>query len=141
MARPPRDPHAAILSTQFLRAITFHGTTIALVSLATFWWARSAWPEGATTMAFMTLALAQIFHLGNARGAQPVLAFAQAFRNPWAVGAVALSLALQVAAVTVEPLAGVLGVAPLGTREWMVVAGLGLVPAVIGQAVKAVAAR
>jgi Ca2+-transporting ATPase len=142
MQQPPRDPGAALLSATMLRSIGGYGGLIAAATLGAYGWGlASADVARATTMAFMTLALAQIFHLGNARGAQPVLAFAQAFRNPWAVGAVALSLALQVAAVTVEPLAGVLGVAPLGTREWMVVAGLGLVPAVIGQAVKAVAAR
>jgi hypothetical protein len=46
-----------------------------------------------------------------------------------------------VAAVAVEPLADVLGVIPLGPREWAIAVALGLVPAVVGQALKAASAR
>jgi Ca2+-transporting ATPase len=137
MRQPPRDPDAALLSTPMLRAIVGYGALIAGAALGAYVWGLGqAEPAGARTMAFMTLALAQIFHLGNARGAGPVVAPAEALRNRWAVGAVALSLGLQVAAVAVEPLARVLGVVPLSSREWAVAVGLGLVPAVVGQALK-----
>lgn len=142
MRQPPRDQGAALLSGPMLRSIAGYGALIAAAALGAYGWGlASADVPRATTMAFMTLALAQIFHLGNARGARPVLAPAEAFRNRWAVGAVALSLALQVATVAVEPVARVLGVVPLGAREWAVVVGLGVVPAVVGQVLKAISAR
>ena len=55
-------------------------------------------PARATTLAFMTLALAQIFHLGNARSPGAVLAPRIALRNPYAIAAVIGSASLQLAA-------------------------------------------
>jgi P-type Ca2+ transporter type 2C len=137
MRQPPRDPGAALLSGRMLRAIAGYGSLIAGAALGAYAWGLAgAGPERARTMAFMALAFAQIFHLGNARGARPVLSPARALRNRWAVGAVALSLGLQIIAVAVHPLARVLGVVPLGAVEWAVALGLGMVPAFAGQALK-----
>ena len=86
----------------------------------------------------MTLAFAQIFHLGNARRAKPVVHPRYAFANVSAILGAALALGLQVAAALVEPLASILRVAPLGRQEWFIVLALGLVPAVVGQALKRV---
>ena len=52
----------------------------------------------ATTMGFMTLALAQIFHAFNARSRRQS-AFAQPFTNAWLWAAVLACLVLQLAAV------------------------------------------
>ena len=49
----------------------------------------------------MTLALAQILHLGNARSHTHVLRPRRAFANPYAVAAVLLSIVLQL--ITVYP--------------------------------------
>ena len=68
MRQPPRDPDAALLSAPMLRAIVGYGALIAGAALGAYVWGLGqAEPAGARTMAFMTLALAQIFHLGNAR--------------------------------------------------------------------------
>jgi len=56
--------------------------------------------------------------------------------NRFALGAVVLALVLQVLAVTVPPLARVLRVQPPDARDWLVVLGLAVVPAVLGQARK-----
>jgi Ca2+-transporting ATPase len=138
MDRPPRDPRAALLSPSFLRAITFHGAAIAAVTLVAFWGLPSAGAAHASTMAFMTLALAQLFHLGTARSHEPVLAPARVRANPWALGSVALVLALQFASVAFEPLRLALHTTPLGAREWMMVVLLASVPAIIGQTLRAV---
>jgi Ca2+-transporting ATPase len=84
-------------------------------------------------MAFMTLALAQTFHLGNARSQDAVLSWRQVVSNPIALGAVALVIGLQVLAVHFAPLARVLHTEPLMARDWLVCLALSLVPAVIGQ--------
>src|SRR5690606_28414807 len=74
MRRPPRDPQEAILSARFVRAISLYALLITAVTLAAFLWALGGGdPARAITVAFMTLALAQTFHLGNARGTEPVL--------------------------------------------------------------------
>ena len=61
----------------------------------------------------MTLAFAQLFHLGNARSETPVLDLKRALANPYAIGALAFSIALQLLAVVRGPLARMLGVVPL----------------------------
>ena len=90
----------------------------------------------ATTMAFMTLALAQIAHLGNARSASPVLRLRGAGANPYAIGAVCLSVGLQIATMYVDPLPRLLNVTPLDARQWLVVVGFALLPALAGQGLK-----
>jgi magnesium-transporting ATPase (P-type) len=85
--------------------------------------------------------VAQILHLGNARSLDPVLHPARVVANPYALLAVALSIALQLAAMYVEPLARVLGVRPLDLAGWALVLGLGAIPAVVGQARKLWRAR
>jgi hypothetical protein len=55
---------------------------------------------------------------------------------PYAIGAAALSIGLQVATMYVDPLPRLLRVTPLDADEWLVVAGCALVPAVAGQALK-----
>jgi Ca2+-transporting ATPase len=137
MRRPPRDPQEAILSRAFLGSILFYGGLITVSTLATFVWALGTGSHArATTIAFMTLALAQIFHLGNARSGTAVLGIARATGNPYAVGAVALSIGLQLVALAVPPIAQVLRLSPLAMSDWVVVVAAAAFPAVIGQAIK-----
>ena len=84
----------------------------------------------------MTLGLAQIFHLGNARSPQHVLHPAKAFANRSAVLAVALAIGLQWVSVAVPGVARTIGVTPLDAITWVVVIGLAAVPATVGQVVK-----
>ena len=136
MQRPPRSPDEAILSRPFITSILFYASLITAATLAAFLWALDGSAQHASTVAFMTLSLAQIAHLGNARSSDPVLSPTRALANPFAVAAVALSAGLQVAAVSFDPLAHVLRLVPLGPRDWVVVVALAAVPAVIGQVVK-----
>ncbi len=139
MRRPPRAPRTAILSGSILRATVTYAVLIASSALAAFSWGLVRWPDDPTraiTLAFVTLGVAQIFHLGNARSAGPVVTARRALSNRHALGAVALSLVLLWLAVSWGPLARTLGAQPLTVPEWAVVAGLGLVPGVLGQAFK-----
>jgi Ca2+-transporting ATPase len=134
MRRSPRDPERAILSVRFLRAMGFYATLITTVTLAAYAWGlQSGDPAKAVTIAFMTLALAQLFHLGTARSRGPVIAWRRMTANPWALGAVPLVIALQILSVQWPPLATVLKTVPLDRAEWMVVAALSVAPAVVGQ--------
>lgn len=63
-----------------------------------------------------------------------VLSPSAALANRFALGAVVLSVLLQLAAIYVEPVALALRVVPLGPVEWVVVLACSAVPAVIGQA-------
>jgi Ca2+-transporting ATPase len=136
MERPPRDPQEAILSRAFLSSVVLYAGLITVSTLVAFLWALRYVPAQATTIGFMTLAFAQIFHLGNARSSGTVLRLASALSNPYAVGAVVLCVALQLAAMYVEPLADVLRVRPMGVRDWFVVLGCSSLAAVFGQTLR-----
>jgi Ca2+-transporting ATPase len=136
MDKPPRAPDAAILSHRFLRALGFYALLITLATLGAYVWALGS-GDGprAVTIAFVTLALAQLFHLGNARARGAVLLIRHVISNRWALAAVPLVLSLQVLAVHWQPLASVLETRPLTASDWMVVLAFSALPAVIGQAV------
>lgn len=135
MRRRPYDPGEEILSGEFLRRIAFFSVLIMGVTLAAFVWAISTGtPSRANTVAFMTLALAQTFHLGNARAREHVLLWHRAVANKWAVWAVLVTIALQLLAVYLQPLAVILKVVPLDWSDWLVIVPLAALPAVVGQA-------
>jgi Ca2+-transporting ATPase len=139
MQRPPRDPRKAILSTGFVASIGFYALLITAVTLGAFMWALGNGggdTARAVTVAFMTLALAQTFHLGNARGGL-VIRWRRMSANLWAVGAVALTMAFQLAAVYFSPLARVLNIVPLRAQDWQVIMPAAIIPAVIGQLIAA----
>jgi Ca2+-transporting ATPase len=141
MARPPRRPDEALLSGAFLGRILFYAALITAATLGAFVWALDAAPDRAGTVAFMTLALAQTAHLGNARSESAVLRPRRALANPYAIGAVLLTVALQLLAILFTPLADLLQLTPLGTTEWLVCAGGAIAPAVIGQTVAVIRGR
>jgi Ca2+-transporting ATPase len=139
MRQPPRDPRAALLSGGMIRETVVYGALIAACALGGYAWGAHVAPGGAgraSTLAFLTLALAQVLHLGNARSSGPVLSWRRASANRWALGAVVLAVALQLFAVYYPPLARVLEIEPPGARDWLVVVTLAMVPAIVGQAAK-----
>jgi Ca2+-transporting ATPase len=132
MQRPPRDPQEAILSRAFVISILWYAAMITAVTLASFWLALRTAPHHASTIAFMTLAIAQIAHLGNARSDRDVLAPRRAIANRFALLGVAVALGLQLL-TTAGPLARMLDVAPLSASEWLSVIFWGALPAIVGQ--------
>ena len=139
MRQPPRDPGEAILSGELARPIIGYALLISVCTLGAFSWGLAqdrAGPAYAGTLAFMTLAFAQIFHLGNARSTSPVIMPERALSNRYALAAVLLTFGLQVMAVSLDPLAQVLGLSPLTGKDWSIVVGFSLVPAVVGQVIK-----
>jgi Ca2+-transporting ATPase len=140
MRRAPRNPQAAILSRRFAGQIALYAALISGSTLATYVWALAYAPTHAVTMAFMTLALAQIVHLGNARNDRAVLRPALAVSNPYAIGAVVVSVALQVAPAGIDSLGAILDVVPLSTVEWTVVLVASAITALIGQTIRLMSA-
>lgn len=137
MQRPPRDPHEAILSRRFLVSVAGYGLLITVSTMTAFVWALAHAPERATTIAFMTLALAQIAHLGNARRDDSVFNLRGATSNPYALLGAGVAILLQALAAFFTPLSEILRVVALEPFDWAMVVGLGLLPAVIGQVIKA----
>ena len=140
MRRPPRDPSAAMLSKRFILDVLLAGGVITASAVAVFLWLLRDGTVVAQTGTFMTLALAQVLHLGNARSQDAVIGIARMTANVYALLAVALSVGLQLAAMYVPPLPKLLHLVSLEPSQWAAVLVASLVPALAGQAVKALRA-
>ncbi|MGE5833273.1 MAG: cation-translocating P-type ATPase [Acidobacteriota bacterium] len=141
MSRPPRRPDEAILSSRFLARIFGYGVLITLAALAAFLWGLGTSAAHASTVTFMTLSFAQIAHLGNARSEREVLSPGRAGANRFALAGAAISVALQLIAALLPPLATLLHLTSLATTDWIVIVALALAPAVIGQGLKVLRPR
>jgi Ca2+-transporting ATPase len=142
MKRPPRDPKESLLPLRFIVLIVWQGLLLTSVTLVAFgigmhWHGDDG--DGlrrATTMAFMTLALSQVFHVFNARSQTRSAFTDRLFTNAWLWGAVGMCLALQAAAVYVPILQRVLRTVPPTLPEWGVIAVCSLLPVVVVELVK-----
>jgi Ca2+-transporting ATPase len=144
MKRPPRHPKEPLLTLRFVSMIVWQGLLIAVATLLAFGVAmRWHGTEGvglrqATTMAFMTLALAQVFHVFNARSQKRSVFTKRLFTNLWLWAAVALCLILQVAAVYLPLLQKVLHSMPPTVSDWGVIAACSLMPVAVVEFVKVI---
>lgn len=142
MTRAPRNPQEALLTPKFIGLIAWQGMLLASVTLLAFgigmhW--NGTDPAGlrrATTMAFMTLAMAQVFHAFDARSQNRSIFGRSLFTNAWLWGAVAICLLLQAAAVYLPILQTVLHTVPPTLAEWGVIAGCTLLPVAVIELIK-----
>jgi P-type Ca2+ transporter type 2C len=137
MAKPPRDPSEAIVNRRCWILIGIFGTFITMTTLgafacALFWLGLESGP--AVTVAFLTLALAQLWNVFNMRDRDSGLLRNEVTQNGYIWGAIALCLGLIGLAVWFPPLAALLGL-PNPGRAGLVLAGTAsLVPLMLGQA-------
>lgn len=142
MKRPPRDPQEALLTPRFVGLIIWQGLLLSGVTLLAFgigmhWHGTKG--EGlrqATTMAFMTLAMAQVFHAFNARSQRRSAFTSRLFTNGWLWAAVAICLILQAAAVYMPLLQKVLHTVPPTLSDWGLIAACSLIPLAVVELVK-----
>ncbi len=138
LKHPPRDPKEPILSRR-------HWITIAAQSLA-----LTAGTFGAlalarlglgldgssvVTVTFLTLALAQLWHVFNMKNRRSGVVLNEITRNPWIWASFALCAALLAVPPYVPPLARVLGLVPPSAAMWTVILAMSLAPLVLIQAV------
>lgn len=144
MQRPPRNPAEPLMTPAFGWLIVWQGALLAGSTLAAFavgmrWYGVEG--EGlrhAVTVAFMTLAMAQVLHAFSARSRTRSALRSRLFTNGWLWGATAICLALQIAAVEVPLLREVLRTVPLSWADWGLVAAGALMPLAVVELVKLV---
>ena len=86
LRKPPRDPKQGILTKAFLKKIFAYGILIAAVTQAAFYVGLENGPQAASTMAFVTLTLARLFHGFNCRSEKGI--FRIGFTtNKWSIAA------------------------------------------------------
>jgi Ca2+-transporting ATPase len=147
MSRPPRDPREGLVTPGFAGLVAWQGAMLAALTLLAFWlglrW-HGADPEGArraSTMAFLTLALAQVVHAFNARSQRRSLFASRLFANRWLWAAAGVCVLLQVAAIAVPLLRRVLHTVPPTGREWAVISACSLAPLAVVELAKLAARR
>ncbi|MBY0512004.1 MAG: cation-transporting P-type ATPase [Rhodospirillaceae bacterium] len=136
LARPPRPPKEPILSVGQWRAVALYGAAISASTLfalvvSTEWLALTA--EQATTVSFLTIALAQLWHVFNMRSRRSGFWRNAVTENPLVWYALALSLGLILAAVHMPVLATALQIAPIELEGWALAIGCSLLPLIGGQ--------
>jgi Ca2+-transporting ATPase len=133
MTRPPQNPHAPLLSRRLVLISGGYALLIAAATLTALLWGLSETGgdriqafRHAGTLTFMTLALAQVTHLVNARHLPGDVGPRRI--NWYVVAAAGLAVALQLATVYVSPLARVLAVTPIDLTDIAVISALALAP-------------
>jgi Ca2+-transporting ATPase len=130
MKGPPRSRGEGVITRHMWAGIVFVGAIMAAGTLIVL---DAALPGGviegtgtvryAQTMAFTTLMLFQLFNTFNARSDEDS-AFAPLFANHWLWGAIALSLFLQIAVVSVPFLQAAFSTVSLTLNDWLLCAAV-----------------
>jgi len=141
MHRPPRHPSEPIIGrTEWLR-ISGLGAAQTIATLAAFVLAlfqMNLSVDQAVTVAFLTLALGQLWNVFNTRASDTQLIANDVTRNPFVWGALALCLVLIGAALWVPGLSAVLNLVAPGKDGLVLAASASLIPLFLGQAALAI---
>ena len=144
MREKPRPANERILPRRQWAQIGLYGIVIAIVTLAAMGYVvveLGFTADRAVTVAFCTIALAQLWHVFNMRGDMRRVFINEITRNPWVWAALVLCLVLVLMAVYVPVINEVLQLADPGTAGWLVVAVASLVPLLAAPAVRFFASR
>jgi len=144
MHAPPRDPRTPVVDRARWATIAGLGVAITAATLATFALAM-VWlnldTSRAVTVAFLTLALAQLWNVFNMRARDAGVFVNAVTRNPFVWAALVLCLGLIAAAVGLPQLAEVLALPSPGFAGFLLAGGASLVPLAVGQLALRLAAR
>ena len=95
----------------------------------------------AVTVAFGTIALAQLWHVFNMRGDMKRVVNNEITRNVWIWAAIVLCIVLILAAIYVPVLSDVLRLADPGASGWLVILVASLVPLFVAPLVRSIGSR
>jgi Ca2+-transporting ATPase len=104
---------------------------VAAASLGAFWWTWGGDPARlphARTVTFCVAAFSQLLFAIGCRSDRLTAFELGLFTNPWLLGAIAVSMLLQASVVTLPYAQDVFQVGAELGRDWLLVAGLSLVP-------------
>ncbi len=136
MTEPPRDPRESIVARRHWQRIFGLGGVMAASVLSALWIARTALEltdQQATSVTFLTLAIAQLWHVFNMRNYGSGWIRNEVTENRWVWLALGLCLGLLLLTIYWSPLATVLSLADPGLRGWSLAFCLSLIPLLAGQ--------
>jgi Ca2+-transporting ATPase len=143
LTQPPRDPNEPIIQTKDFKRIGFEAATLSAGALGAYGYGVIRYGSGpqASTLAFMSLSMGQILHALSCRSKQHGL-FDRGVRerrlqpNRYLNLAVGGTLALQMAALVVPGLRGLLGIAPIGPVDGLMIGASASWPLVVNEMTK-----
>jgi Ca2+-transporting ATPase len=144
MKRPPRRPEARLLDGGRLLAIGGEGLMLGLIALGAFSYSLYGLHQEldqARTVTFTVMVVAQLVHVFNCRSERLSLFQLGVGTNSVLVWAFLLSLVVQVAVLTVPAVAPIFKVAPLPIEDWALMGGMGVLPFLLMELVKALRRR
>ncbi len=132
MKRHPRDSKEGIFAGGLGFAVFYQGVLVTLITLASYFighWYETGNFEitdsvHGTTMAFLTLAMCEVFHSFNMRSLHGSI-FTIKGQNMWLWGAGILSLILTSVVVLIAPIAEVFNMVAIGWDEYLIAMALG----------------
>jgi Ca2+-transporting ATPase len=132
MKRKPRDSKEGIFAGGLGFAVFYQGVLVTLITLAScfigHWYETGNFEVTdsihGTTMAFLTLAMCEVFHSFNMRSMHGSI-FTLKGQNKWLWGAGILSLLLTSVVVLIDPVANIFGMVGIGFDEYLIAMGLG----------------
>lgn len=146
MRRRPRAKDEPVLGAGTVGRIVVHGTLVAAVGLTAYLLADGVLSLGldqARTMAFVTLTLAQLLAVFNAR-TDTGSGFRGATGNPYLWAALAITVGLEAVALGVPAMRELLGLATLNASQWAIALALAVGPLLLvqtGRALRELPAR
>ena len=147
MSRPPKSAEAGFFDRKFSLRLLWQGVMIGGLALCAWWLglnllSRPGQEAGtASTMAFATLTLSQLFHAWNIRSEDKPLFSRGNTRNPAMWKSFLVGLALQLAVLILPPLQGVFSVMPMSGSCWLAVFLLAAAPIPLCEAEKRLTGR
>ena len=128
MKRQPRDSKEGVFAGGLGAAVFYQGVLVTLITLVSYFVglhlnAQQGSVHG-TTMAFLTLAMCEVFHSFNMRSLRGSI-FTLKGQNVWLWGAGLLSLLLTSVVVLIDPIAKAFSMTAIDAKEYFIAMALG----------------
>lgn len=139
LERPPRPKSEGLLQPRHWQSIIFYSLLMTASVAIAFLWALNQTGQNsdyANSIAFLTLALGQLWHVFNMRSSKAKFLHNQVTHNPFIWSALLLCLALIFTGTFWQPLAGILHITPPDYSGWRIIFTMSLMPFLIGQLAK-----
>lgn len=131
MSRAPRPAEESVLTRRRGLLIIAHGTLMALVTLAAFWFVYRGDAERigtARSVAFGVAAFSQLLYAFSCRSQTQTLWQLGLLSNPWLAAAVVFSALLQASIMVIPITARIFEVSRSLTTEWLIIGIAALIP-------------
>ena len=133
--RPPRNHNEGLLTKDFIKKITIQGALIAAATIVAYYIGLRSSAAAASTMAFLTLTMARLFHCFNCRNEKSI-AKIKLLSNKYSILAFFAGIVFIAAVVFITPLSGLFDIAVIGVSDMIISFALAFLPTALIQSYK-----